>query len=90
MLWVTSSTVNSRPFSGATLWVFTPLRRLNIHVWPLSGVSHFSARSGSRSIVYGFASGPNLGRASRLLTSDWVVKIVHEFVRARSMRGGSR
>ena len=46
----TSPATNSRPFTGAMLWNFTPGRRWNVYVSPSSDISQASASSGTSSL----------------------------------------
>ncbi|MFN8639510.1 MAG: hypothetical protein U0360_08635 [Dehalococcoidia bacterium] len=61
---LTSSEVITRPFTGATLWNFTPGRRWKVNFVASGLTSHFEARSGSTSSRCWFARAPILARTS--------------------------
>jgi hypothetical protein len=64
--------VNSRPFTGALLWNFTPWRRLKVCFWPSSDTSQDSARSARSRPGTGRPSGPPcLGSACSRCARAW-------------------
>src|SRR5215510_16615720 len=89
MLYLTSSAVSSRPFTGGFGCQRTPRRSLKTYVIS-SGWLHDSARSPSIANVPGTTAGPTLCLTSRLWVNEYTTCVLYDTCRYGSKWGGSQ